>query len=125
MSEEMEENHEAPSMASADGLICEIVVDPNGVSRDRLSIYSSSLIHMSFFVSCSGVSVWENSYPSSQTKLQWKRRSKTLQMNTSREEHGNKCDAGATILAVILMKGAEVKPPWPISRKVRYGVTSL
>ena len=34
MSEEMEENHEAPSMSSADGLICKIAVDPNGVSRD-------------------------------------------------------------------------------------------
>ena len=64
MSEEMEENHEAPSMSSADGLICKIAVDPNGVSRDWLSIYSILLIHISFFVMCSGVSVWETSYPS-------------------------------------------------------------
>lgn len=41
MSEEIEESHETPSMSSADGLICEIAVDSDGVSRDRLSICHS------------------------------------------------------------------------------------
>ena len=44
----------------------------------------------------------------------------------NREGHGDECDAGANLLTVISMKGAEgVKLPWRINRKMRYGTQSL